>query len=47
VESFLTDSHAIVDQVAAAVRPWRTVARRIGMSAHDVDIYSTAICVDG
>jgi len=42
-----SDSHAIVDQVAAAVRPWRTVARRIGMSAHDVDIYFTAICVDG
>jgi serine/threonine-protein kinase HipA len=42
-----TDSHAIVDQVAAVVRPWRKVARRIGMSAHDVDVYSTAICVDG
>ena len=40
-----SDSHAIVDQVAAAVRPWRTVARRIGMSAHDVEVYSTAICV--
>lgn len=42
-----SDSHAIVDQVAAAVKPWRKAARRIGMSGHDMDVYSTAILAHG
>jgi len=42
-----SDSHAILDQVATSIKPWCKVARRIGMSAHDVDVYATAIGVDG
>ena len=33
----------IAKEVAAAVRGWRTVARGLGMSREDLDIYATAI----
>ena len=39
-------AETVVDEVAAALHGWRSVARRLGMSAEDVAIYATAIRAD-
>ena len=32
-----------IDEISTALKDWRSVARRLGMSSKDIDIYSTAI----
>ena len=39
------DANTVVAQVSGVVKQWKKVARRLRMSAHDVDIYATAIRV--
>lgn len=36
-------AETIIDEVAAALSGWRSIARRLGMSAEDIAIYATAI----
>ena len=40
-------AEAIIIEVSAALKGWQNTARRLGMSAADVSIYSTAIQIDG
>ena len=39
-------AEAIIDEVAAALKGWRSIARGLGMSGEDIAIYSTAIRAD-
>ncbi len=39
------EADAMVAEVSGVIKQWKKVARRLGMSAHDVDVYSTAIRV--
>ena len=37
------EAEAIIDEVSTALKDWQSLARRLGMSSKDIDIYSTAI----
>lgn len=37
------EAEAIIDEISTALKDWQSVARRLGMSSKDIDIYSTAI----
>lgn len=39
------EANALVTQIAGVMKSWKKVARRLGMSADDIDVYSTAIRV--
>ncbi len=39
-------AEAIINEVAAALKGWRSIARGLGMSGEDIAIYSTAIRAD-
>lgn len=40
-----SDANTVIAHVSGVVKQWKKVARRLRMSAHDVDIYATAIRV--
>lgn len=39
-------AEAIIDEISAALKNWRSTARRLGMNSRDIDIYATAIRSD-
>ncbi len=36
-------AEAVIDEISAALKNWRSTARRLGMNSRDIDIYATAI----
>lgn len=36
-------AEATIDEISTALKDWQSVARRLGMSSKDIDVYSTAI----